>query len=377
MKLLFLLILPAVSFAQLTVKNGTTITGAAPVKLAIKGDVSLPPSSATADFSSWDFVLNGGAQKFAATGAITIAALEPASGTTGNKTISGTWTITNSLKLNKGNLNFSTVPGEEGKLIYAGANALNNSGGSSTSYINGPLTILSSGGELFFPVGNADGYFPIGLTNVSETGSLIRMEAVKANPNLSATADIKEFFPDRYWSFALESGNFSGSQVRLSTAGTETFKTSGEAGDLVVAESSVDGTIANLGSGNSDNNYVVSANPSSSKPKIFVLGKSTTVTVKVNPFITPNNLDDKNNALYIQNIEFYPQNTVTLIDRWGVQIKQWKNFKNYTSSDFNQTGEHAFDFSTLGVGNYVCILEYQDTKNNQTKKELQMISVIK
>jgi hypothetical protein len=91
--------------------------------------------------------------------------------------------------------------------------------------------------------------------------------------------------------------------------------------------------------------------------------------------ITPNNLDDKNNVLYIENIEFYQENSVTLCDRWCSVIKSWKNFNNYTSTNPTQSD---FDFSQLSNGNYICFVEYIDPQNSEKRKaKPQMITVLK
>ena len=94
----------------------------------------------------------------------------------------------------------------------------------------------------------------------------------------------------------------------------------------------------------------------------------------INAFITPNTADDQNNVLYIENIEFFPENTVKLIDRWGVPIKSWTNFSNYGSSDPEQAD---FDFTSLNIGNYICIVEYKNSTGGDKKSQTQMISVLK
>jgi hypothetical protein len=63
-----------------------------------------------------------------------------------------------------------------------------------------------------------------------------------------------------------------------------------------------------------------------------------------------------------------------LIDRWGVPIKSWTNFVNYGSSDAEQAD---FDFTSLGIGNYICIVEYKSSANGDKKSQTQMISVLK
>jgi hypothetical protein len=99
-----------------------------------------------------------------------------------------------------------------------------------------------------------------------------------------------------------------------------------------------------------------------------------TISLVIRSFLTPNDADDQNNVLYIENIEFFPQNTVKLIDRWGVPIKSWTNFSNYTSPVADQ-GD--FNFTDLEIGNYVCIVEYINPVSGKKKDQSQMISVLK
>jgi hypothetical protein len=64
--------------------------------------------------------------------------------------------------------------------------------------------------------------------------------------------------------------------------------------------------------------------------------------------ITPFTIDDKNDKLTIENIELVAENSVKLLDRWGVVAAQWENYSN----------EVEYDFSKLSPGNYVCIVEF-------------------
>jgi surface protein len=98
------------------------------------------------------------------------------------------------------------------------------------------------------------------------------------------------------------------------------------------------------------------------------------IVVTIRSFITPNTADDQNNVLFIENIEYFPENTVKLIDRWGVPVKSWTNFTNYSSSSPEQAD---FDFTTLGIGSYICNVEYKDPESGNKKSKSQMITVLK
>lgn len=83
---------------------------------------------------------------------------------------------------------------------------------------------------------------------------------------------------------------------------------------------------------------------------------SGTANITVNPAdpisiknaITPNG-DGANDQLIIDNIEFYPDNTVTLFDRWGVEVARFTGYNN----DWDLTN----DGELIPAGNYICVVE--------------------
>jgi hypothetical protein len=99
------------------------------------------------------------------------------------------------------------------------------------------------------------------------------------------------------------------------------------------------------------------------------------VSLVIRPFITPNTVDAQNNVLFIENIDFFPENSVKLIDRWGIPVKTWVNFSNYSNPEI--PGQDDFDFTSLSVGNYVCIVEFKDATTGKKRDQAQMITVLK
>jgi surface protein len=99
-----------------------------------------------------------------------------------------------------------------------------------------------------------------------------------------------------------------------------------------------------------------------------------TIALVIKSVLTPNTADNQNNVLHIENIEFFPENMVKLIDRWGVPIKSWTNFSNYTTPEAEQPD---FNFTNLDIGNYICVVEYLNPVNGNKKSQTQMITVLK
>ena len=91
--------------------------------------------------------------------------------------------------------------------------------------------------------------------------------------------------------------------------------------------------------------------------------------------ITPFNSDNINDKLKIVNIEYTFENKVTLLDRWGVPVREWKNFRNF--DDPTNPNTDTFDFTKLSPGNYICVLEYTLSADAPKEKLNQMISVLK
>ncbi|MDW7695377.1 gliding motility-associated C-terminal domain-containing protein [Flammeovirgaceae bacterium SG7u.111] len=69
--------------------------------------------------------------------------------------------------------------------------------------------------------------------------------------------------------------------------------------------------------------------------------------------ITPN-ADGMNEVLYIENIEFFPDGEVTILNKWGFEVFKTSGYQN----DWN-----AVDFSgkPLPPGNYICIVKFNES----------------
>jgi len=283
-------------------------------------------------------------------------------------TLTGSWTINKELRLLGGNI---VVPAGAGNILtYAGGSDITT--GSTTSYINGLLFSLGTGIRTF-PIGNNAGYFPVALGGVKDATTSLGMQVVAGNAGLSPLpAGVTDLFTDHYWQLTVSGGTFSGSSLQLSTTGTDSFLASGPLSTLVALEEDTDNNINNLG-GTFISPVLSITKPISAKGKIYAIGKSEDVVVAVTKVITPTADDTRNNVLQISNIELYPDNTVTLLDRYGVPVKTWKSFKNYTTTAPEQEG---IDFSKLGIGNYICVVEYT-TLSGDKKKVSQMVTVLK
>lgn len=289
--------------------------------------------------------------------------------------IRGTWTVNKNITLTSGHIYVSKANAND-QLIYTGTSDL--AEGSNQSFIGGAFYMVGTGTRTF-PIGNADGYFPVRLDAVKDKDVMIGFEVVKGDPNLDSQlpVDISEVLKDRYWelttkpslSSTTSGGRFTGSPISVSTNQLANFIQVGDNLPQLV-ELDTDGLVKNL-AGVVKDPYLVVSRSISSKGTLYAIGKKagdiTKIEIAVAEVMTPN-ADNKNDALYVENISLFPENTVTLLDRYGVKVKQWQNFQN---------GNTEFDFSTLGPGNYVCIVEYTDPNTQDRLKTTQMVTVLK
>ena len=288
--------------------------------------------------------------------------------------IKGHWKVANNLTLTQGIIltTYSSAPTNATLLIYTGINDI--AEGNAASFIDGRFFMRGSGPRTF-PIGNADGYFPARLDDVREDDVVLGLEVIKGDPNLTGQLPVEviDILKDHYWQLSVRgTGTYSGSPISISANNITSFLQTGERGGPAVVQQDSALDIKNLG-GAVLNSFVIERTRASSNGKIYVIGKTKDITLNIGEVITPNS-DGKNNVLTITNIELYPKNTVTLLDRYGVPVHSWTNFTNYSTGLAKQDD---FDFSTLGMGNYICILDIEDPQSGKHTKKAVMITVLK
>ena len=65
------------------------------------------------------------------------------------------------------------------------------------------------------------------------------------------------------------------------------------------------------------------------------------------------NGDEKNDKLIVENIERFPNNTISVLDRWGAEVHSQDAYNN--DWDFRKGGNY------LPAGSYVCIVKFNDS----------------
>lgn len=363
-------LIPLAGISQLIISAGTDVVAATGTTLTTTSRIE--NQSLKTDLTNLKLVL--AATGTAAQGLVngTLRPL-PVGGITINSNatfgIVGEWLVKNELIFTKGKLFVDKAPAFPGRLGYQGTTALV---GNDDSYVNGRIFMLSAAAHTF-PIGNNNGYYPAQLTiNDADAAAGVGMEIVTTNPGFApVTGSIKEIFTDHFWELtAGTSGTLSGlNPISLSSNGTSNFFTGD--GDALVLESNSSGVQTNLG-GIVNNTFFSSTQNVTAKAKTFGLAKSDNISVIVHKLITPDN-DEKNDVLFIDGIDSFPENEVYLLDRWGKEIRTWKSFQNYAQPALSTQAN--FDFSKLEIGNYICVVKF--VRNGKEETINQMIVVLK
>jgi gliding motility-associated-like protein len=252
------------------------------------------------------------------------------------------------------------VSNKQSKIILSDSAKI--TGGSSVSFVQGPVYANGTGAKLF-PVGINATYLPLSFTNVSGTSPVVSIEVIEPNPNKTVDASLRAVSPQWYWKVTTVSGTFSGSPVTLQLS-NDSFS---EPNNIVVAQaSSLTDPFQSLGrgdfSGTQSNGTVTSKDPATLS--ILTTGEEILEGLTVYDGFSPNG-DDKNQTWYIQNIEVLADtkfNHVTIYDRWGDSVYDVDNYNNTTAVFAGQTNNGT----DLPSGVYFYKISFTSGRKTQT-----------
>jgi CHU_C Type IX secretion signal domain len=368
------------SFAQVVITSGTNVALSGNPEILFRTSQDFVNQS-TQDFtnSQLTLILNGpnqtisgsiipfqiglttpGDQIVNASG-LTCSRLAIAGG--GKKNLNTNLTVNSELHL----INGIVFPLNSSKLLFSGSSEGIVDAGPD-SYVDG-IFYNNGTGLLNFPIGAAGlGFAPVQVETGS--GQEIGIQAMSGSAGLTpAASDVEIIYIENayYWQLHFDPGQFN-SRIRLPFKSTVP-----ETASPVVVSSDATGSQAfNLGSFSVDEKSVTSLSPFTES--IVTIGGSTTVQIRVHDMLTPFNHDTFNDELFIENIAKFPSNKVTLLDRWGVVVKEWTNYTNY--NDPLTPNQEPFNFGSLSPGNYICVVEYGEEGQPQQKLS-QMVTVLK
>jgi hypothetical protein len=283
--------------------------------------------------------------------------------TSGTVTLNGNMTVTSEMEFIDGII---TVP-ETFKLLFTGngENLIFNEADPTTSYVDG--TFYQQGtGVRRFPVGDGSQALPLIFTDV-KTPAEIGVRGFAENSSIQKQLNVTEVDNTRYWS--IECNDVAAIQSTVSLYRPDISIEQGGTPVAVEADPA-DLNALDLGYSELSDNFVTSAREV--KHPLIAIGRIEEVIVKIHDLVTPSDAGSgsspsDNDGIFIENL--FPVNKVTLMDRWGVVLKVWENYKNENNADL------PF-FQSLTPGNYICVVECTAV-DGAVYKASQMVTILK
>jgi len=331
------------SWSQISIRPNTTLHA----RGLITTNTSISNPGSTLGIDEAEVTLAGTTQDLITATPQKVRSLNIAQG--GTKTLTGNWEVTGTLTLTNGLVRIS----DNSKLLYSGTGSVE---GNSGAFIDG-FFFQNGGGRRFFPIGTRGTYAPAIVENAPTSEIGMRLLPSVSEIPLTLPQNIVGTYPDHYWEV---SGTFN-SLVALSTGGAESFLEGSI--PAILQAGATGGTVTSL-SGTYADNFISSVD-NASQPLLFI-GKSAEFQLVIHDLITPYNIN-VNDKLVIDNIEKVEHNTVKLLDRWGLVVAEWKDFTN----------DVEYDFTRLGPGNYVCLVQFSYPGESKTTTAKGMVTVIK
>lgn len=287
----------------------------------------------------------------------------------GTKTFTGTFRVDNQLNLINGVV---SIPADQ---QFGLTSPLVVGDHSSDSYVDGMLRInIGENGSAVYPVGNSEVYTPVELNNILGDNPTIGIDANSTGiGTISGLPTPVDNYSDK-WFWELElfttDNTFSAANITIPLLDDDKAQFGEDDYQPLVLYQNADGISSNLGNASGD--AASRTDPSITSSDLggkgfYYAGRTLAIEPIIHNIITPNG-DNTNDYLVIDNLQFFPENEVLIIDRYGIEIFKTSNYLSPTSESAD-----GQDFSFLSPGNYICILKF----NNGESTIKQTLSVIK
>ncbi len=235
---------------------------------------------------------------------------------------------------------------------------------SDDSHVDGAVYYSGTKDSISFPTGTNGELLPIRLFGSNDPGQIVGFEAI-LQTNI-ATFDESQLWSvsdSHLWEMLLDNGSLQDIAVEIAIDNERFLK---NIQDAVVAGSNEtrSGTYQSLGQGilnitvRTARLGTVRSVPGPSF-QYYTLGELFDNDVTIQNVMTPN-FDGRNDFLMVENIEKFPNNTVTVLNQWGQEVFTRKGYANLW--DGTQNG------APLPNGTYTCIVTYRNGDNELTKK---------
>jgi gliding motility-associated-like protein len=238
-------------------------------------------------------------------------------------------------------------------------------GGSDQSHIVGPVEAKGTG-DWLFPIGNGTTYLPVEMLGVMDAtaSATLTLNELSAGQTLTGDFEIAKLSSKRYWELVLGGGSLNQSKIKLPLSDDDGLTDNLDL--LVVAGSSnALNSYTSIGQSDLSGNLTLGSVMSEESPAVtfFAIAALTGETdIEVFNGISVS-VNGKNDFLRIRNIELYPNNQVTIFNRWGDRVFDMPGYDNDQKSfrgESNQTG------TKLPSGTYFYSIDLGDSSVNTT-----------
>jgi len=286
---------------------------------------------------------------------------------TGDKNFLANITIESELDLQSSNL--KSINGA--KIILLEGSIVN--GGSDASHVIGPVEMHGLGSWIF-PIGNGATYLPVELSAGTDEGdvAVLTLTELSAGETLSGVEKLKTLSSKRYWELSLSQGTLTNRKIKLPIS--DEVGLTDDLSLLVVAGSNTaTSEYISLGQsaliGDLTSGSVTSKDPLKSK-YYSVAAVSGEAPIIVYNAISPNSTEGKNDFFKIQNIEFWPDNIVSIFNRWGERIFEVDGYDNLKADKrFNGDSKSGNGKVPAGTYFYKVITYVKDPSGNRKVNE--------
>lgn len=203
-------------------------------------------------------------------------------------------------------------------------------GGSDHSHVVGTVQ-YSGAGDWLFPVGDGTHYLPLKIMGVDDANASASVtEYNLVDLTLSLSPELESISSRRYWNLALDNGSLAGSKISLAMNGEDNLA---ENASLltVAAAPSLPGPFSDLGyysvEGNRSSGWITAIHEPTTGYYAVASVFDEASGLVVHNALSPNG-DGMNEMMVIDNINLYPDNVVTIFNRWGDKVFVMQHYNN-------------------------------------------------
>lgn len=224
-------------------------------------------------------------------------------------------------------------------------------GGSDGSHVVGPVERHGLGNWIF-PIGNGTTYLPVEMSAGTDEGDIatLSLHELSGGETLSGSPDLTELSSKRYWELVLSQGSLTNRKMTLPLSDEDIAADL----NLLVVAGSDKATTEYVNLGQSDLMGDLIAGSITSKDPLTLRYYTVAATSGETDIEVFNGVsiiqDGKNDWLKVKNIELYPDNNVSIYNRWGDRVF---TMDKYDNSQRNFRGESNVNGSNrLPAGTY-------------------------